>query len=55
MGGAGVGGGGGIYTPGQQLDDAMPDFNRPAGGSIGSPESGGWVGGHIDDDEEEGE
>ena len=33
-GGAGVGGGAGIFTPGQQTDDAMPDFNRPAGGSI---------------------
>ncbi len=50
-GGAGVGGGGGIFTPGQQTDDAMPDFNKPAGGSIGSPEGGGWVGGHIADDE----
>ena len=30
-GGAGVGGGGMIYTPGQQTDDAMPDFDRPAG------------------------
>ncbi len=55
MGGAGVGGGGGIFTPGQQTDDAMPDFNKPAGGSIGRPEGGGWVGGHIQDDEEGGE
>jgi len=54
-GGAGVGGGGGIFTPGQQTDDAMPDFNMPAGGSIGRPEGGGWVGGHIEDDEEGGE
>jgi peptide/nickel transport system permease protein len=54
-GGAGLGGGGGIFTPGQQTDDAMPDFNKPTGGSIGSPESGGWVGGHIADDEEGGE
>ena len=55
MGGAGGGGGGGIFTPGQQTDDAMPDFNRPAGGTIGRPEGGGWVGGHIADDEEGGE
>ncbi len=54
-GGAGVGGGGGIFTPGQQTDDAMPDFNKPAGGTIGRPEGGGWVGGHIADDEKEGE
>ncbi len=54
-GGAGVGGGPGAVTPGQQTDDAMPDFNKPARGSIGSPESGGWVGGHIDDDEKGGE
>ena len=54
-GGAGVGGGAGIFTPGQQTDDAMPDFNKPSGGSIGSPESGGWVGGHIADDEKGGE
>jgi peptide/nickel transport system permease protein len=46
--------GGGIYTPGQQTDDAMPDFNQPGGGSIGRPEGGGWVGGHIADDEEGG-
>ena len=51
-GGAGGGGGGGIFTPGQQTDDAMPDFNKPAGGTIGRPEGGGWVGGHIVDDEE---
>jgi uncharacterized membrane protein YfcA len=55
MGGAGVGGGGGVFTPGQQTDDAMPDFNKPAGGSIGRPEGGGWVGGHIQDDEKGGE
>jgi peptide/nickel transport system permease protein len=55
MGGAGVGGGAAIFTPGQQTDDAMPDFDKPAGGSIGSPDSGGWVGGHIRDDEEGGE
>jgi hypothetical protein len=54
-GGAGVGGGAGVFTPGQQTDDAMPDFNKPAGGSIGRPEGGGWVGGHIQDDEEGGE
>jgi peptide/nickel transport system permease protein len=54
-GGAGVGGGGGIFTPGVQTDDAMPDFNKPAGGSIGRPEGGGWVGGHIEDDEKGGE
>jgi len=54
-GGAGVGGGGGIFTLGQQTDDAMPDFNKPAGDSIGRPEGGGWVGGHIKDDEEGGE
>src|SRR5674536_332700 len=39
-GGAGVGGGGGIFTPGQQTDDAMPDFNKPAGGTINRPEGG---------------
>jgi len=55
MGGAGVGGGGGVFTPGQQTDDAMPDFDKPARGSIGRPEGGGWVGGHIADDEEGGE
>jgi peptide/nickel transport system permease protein len=55
MGGAGVGGGGGIFTPGRQTDDAMPDFNKPAGGGSGRPEGGGWVGGHITDDEEGGE
>ena len=55
MGGAGVGGGGGVFTPGQQTDDAMPDFNKPAGGSIGRPEGGGWVGGHIRDDDEGGD
>jgi peptide/nickel transport system permease protein len=55
VGGAGVGGGGGIFTPGVQTDDAMPDFNKPAGGSIGRPEGGGWVGGKIQDDEEGGE
>ena len=38
-----------------QTDDAMPDFNKPAGGSIGRPEGGGWVGGHISDDEKGGE
>jgi peptide/nickel transport system permease protein len=54
MGGAGVGGGGGIFTPGVQTDDAMPDFNKPAGGSIGRPEGGGWVGGKIQDDEKGG-
>ncbi len=54
-GGAGVGGGGMIYTPGQQTDDAMPDFDKPAGGSIGSPDSAGWVGGHIRDDEKGGD
>jgi peptide/nickel transport system permease protein len=51
MGGAGVGGGAGIFTPGVQTDDAMPDFDKPAGGSIGRPEGGGWVGGHIRDDD----
>ena len=55
MGGAGVGGGGGVFTPGQQTDDAMPDFNRPAGGSIRPEGGGGWVGGHIADDEKGGE
>ena len=54
-GGAGLGGGGGIFTPGQQTDDAMPDFNKPAGGTINRPEGGGWVGGHIADDEKGGE
>ncbi|HEY5472085.1 MAG TPA: ABC transporter permease [Candidatus Limnocylindrales bacterium] len=46
-----AGGGGGMFTPGQQLDDAMPDFNQPAGGTINRPEGGGWVGGHIEADE----
>ena len=50
-----AGGGGGLFTPGQQLDDAMPDFNRPTGGTINRPDGGGWVGGHIEDDEEGGE
>ena len=39
-GGAGMGGGAGIFTPGQQTDDAMPDFNKPAGGTINRPEGG---------------
>ena len=55
VGGAGVGGGGGIFTPGVQTDDAMPDFNKPAGGSIRPEGGGGWVGGHIADDEKRGE
>jgi peptide/nickel transport system permease protein len=46
-----IGGGGGMFTPGQQTDDAMPDFNQPAGGTINRPEGGGWVGGHFDDEE----
>jgi len=50
-----AGAGGGMYTPGQQLDDAMPDFDQPAGGTISRPEGGDWVGGHIEDDEEGGE
>ncbi len=50
-GGAGLGGSAGMFTPGQQTDDAMPDFDKPAGGSIGRPEGGGWVGGHIADDD----
>ena len=54
-GGAGLGGGGAIFTPGQQTDDAMPDFNKPAGGSIRPEGGGGWVGGHIEDDEKGGE
>ncbi len=36
-GGAGLGGSAGVFTPGQQTDDAMPDFDKPAGGSIGRP------------------
>ena len=48
------GGGGSTFIPGQQTDDAMPDFNQPTGGSIGRPEGGGWVGGQIADDEKEG-
>lgn len=55
VGGAGVGGGGGIFTPGVQTDDAMPDFNRPGGGSIRPEGGGGWVGGKIEDDERGGE
>ncbi len=51
-GGAGLGGSAGMFTPGQQTDDAMPDFNKPAGGTINRPEGGGWVGGHIADDDE---
>jgi len=54
-GGAGVGGGAAAFTPGQQTDDAMPDFGKPPGGSIGRPEGGGWVGGTIPDDEKGGE
>ena len=54
-GGAGVGGGGGIFMPGVQTDDAMPDFNKPAGGSIRPEGGGGWVGGKIEDDEKGGE
>lgn len=54
-GGGGVGGSAGMFTPGVQTDDAMPDFNKPASGSIGRPEGGGWVGGHIADDEKGGE
>ncbi len=54
-GGAGVGGSAGVFTPGVQTDDAMPDFDQPAGGSIGRPEGGGWVGGRIQDDEKGGE
>jgi peptide/nickel transport system permease protein len=50
-GGAGMGGSAGIFTPGQQTDDAMPDFDKPAGRTINRPEGGGWVGGHIADDE----
>jgi len=50
-GGAGAGGGGMIFTPGQQTDDAMPDFNRPGGGTISRPEGGGWVGPRTQDDE----
>jgi len=46
-----AGGGGGMFTPGQQTDDAMPDFNKPAGGTINRPEGGGWVSGHIEADE----
>jgi peptide/nickel transport system permease protein len=54
-GAAGAGGSTMVYTPGQQTDDAMPDFDKPAGGTINRPEGGGWVGGHIEDDEEGGE
>jgi peptide/nickel transport system permease protein len=54
-GAAGVGGGAAMFTPGQQTDDAMPDFDRPAPGSISRPEGGNWVGGSISDDEEGGE
>jgi peptide/nickel transport system permease protein len=46
-GGAGVGGGAAVFTPGVQTDDAMPDFDKPR-----RPDSdlhgGGWVGGHVD-------
>jgi peptide/nickel transport system permease protein len=49
-GGAGVGGGAMIYTPGQQTDDSMPDFDAPTPGSI-SPDGGSWAGPHTHDDE----
>ena len=52
-GAAGVGGGAAIFTPGQQTDDAMPDFGQPPGGTIGRPEGGGWAGGSIADDDRE--
>jgi peptide/nickel transport system permease protein len=50
-GGAGVGGGGMIYTPGQQTDDAMPGFGKPSPGSIEHEGGGDWVGPHMHDDE----
>ena len=50
-GGAGVGGGGMIYTPGQQTDDAMPGFGKPSPGSIDHEGGGDWVGPHMHDDE----
>jgi peptide/nickel transport system permease protein len=54
-GGAGVGGSAGVFTPGQQTDDAMPGFDKPAGGTINRPEGGGWVGGHIGEGDEGGD
>ena len=50
-GGAGVGGGGMVYTPGTQTDDAMPDFDKPAPGSITPYGDGDWVGPKTHDDE----
>jgi uncharacterized membrane protein YgcG len=51
--GAGAFGGGGasiVLTPGEG-SDVMPDFDRPAGGSIARPEGGEWVGGFTDDEQ----
>jgi len=56
--GAGGGGGGGasmLFEPGRQTDDAMPDFDRPSLGSIRPPDSGGWVGPGVNDDDDEGD
>ncbi len=55
-GGAGSGGSAMIYEPGRQTDDAMPDYGRPAPGSIRPPDAGGgWVGPGIGDDDEGGD
>jgi peptide/nickel transport system permease protein len=48
-GGAGVGGGGALFTPGVQTDDAMPDFDAPARPQIDLPGGGDWVGGFAGD------
>jgi len=54
-GGAGVGGGGMVYTPGVQTDDAMPGFGAPPPGSIKHDGGGDWAGPRTHDvDEDEG-
>jgi peptide/nickel transport system permease protein len=54
-GGAGVGGGAMVYTPGVQTDDAMPGFGASPPGSIQHDHGGDWVGPHTQGtDEEEG-
>ena len=43
-GGAGVGGGGMVYTPGTQTDDAMPGFNATRGRYRSTPMGRDWAG-----------
>ena len=45
-----------VYTPGQQTDDADARLRtQPAAARPSTvPEGGGWVGGHIDEDDEKG-